>query len=116
MIGRWQELALGDQPSAQRDLDAVLGMLNAMIAAGVERSGTYELRAKVYALKGQGDDAMRDLSQAAKLGWRRAWWATHEPYLVRCSRGATFRRSFLRLKESNRSTARRIDTRKDAGT
>jgi transcriptional activator of cad operon len=110
------ELALGDQPSAQRDLDAVLGMLNAMIAAGVERSGTYELRAKVYALKGQGDDAMRDLSQAAKLGWRRAWWATHEPYLVSLQSRSDFQALISQVKESNDQLARRIDTRKDAGT
>jgi transcriptional activator of cad operon len=107
------ELALGDQLSAQRDLDAVLGMLNAMIAAGVERSGTYELRAKVYALKGQGDDAMRDLGQAAKLGWRRAWWATHEPYLVSLQSRSDFQALISRVKESNDQLARRIDTSKD---
>jgi TolB-like protein/DNA-binding winged helix-turn-helix (wHTH) protein/Tfp pilus assembly protein PilF len=75
-------LALGDRLSAHRELDSVLAMLNRMIAAGVERYGTYELRAKVYALEGKGDDAMRDLSKAAKLGWRNSWWATHEPYLA----------------------------------
>jgi TolB-like protein/DNA-binding winged helix-turn-helix (wHTH) protein/Flp pilus assembly protein TadD len=76
------DLALGDRGSAQRELTDVLTMLNKMIAAGVERSGTYELRAKVYALQGKGDDAMRDLTKAARLGWRHAWWATHEPYLA----------------------------------
>jgi TolB-like protein/DNA-binding winged helix-turn-helix (wHTH) protein/tetratricopeptide (TPR) repeat protein len=76
------DLALGDRLSAQRELESVLAMLNRMIAAGVERHGTYELRAKVYALEGRGEDAMRDLSKAAKLGWRRAWWATHEPYFA----------------------------------
>jgi TolB-like protein/DNA-binding winged helix-turn-helix (wHTH) protein/Tfp pilus assembly protein PilF len=74
------DLALGDRLSARRELGTVLEMLNRMIASGVERSGTYELRAKVYALQGNGDDAMRDLSKAVKLGWRHAWWATHEPY------------------------------------
>jgi TolB-like protein/DNA-binding winged helix-turn-helix (wHTH) protein/Tfp pilus assembly protein PilF len=74
------ELSLGDSPAAQAELNNVLAMLNGMIAAGVERNATYELRAKVYALKGQGDDAIRDLSKAVKLGWRSAWWATHEPY------------------------------------
>lgn len=103
------ELALGDQPSAQRDLDAVLGLLNAMIAAGVERSGTYELRAKVYALKGQGDDAMRDLSHAAKLGWRRVWWATHEPYLVSLQSRSDFQTLVANVKESNDQLTRRID-------
>jgi len=75
------DLALGDRPAAHRELESVLAMLNRMIAAGVERYGTYELRAKVYALEGKGDEAMRDLSKAAKLGWRNSWWAAHEPYL-----------------------------------
>lgn len=104
------ELALGDQLSAQRDLDAVLTLLNAMIAAGVERSGTYELRAKVYALKGQGDDAMRDLDLAAKLGWRRAWWATHEPYFVSLQPRSDFKTLMSRVRESNDQLTRRIDT------
>lgn len=76
------DLALGERPAAQQELNNVLTMLNRMIAAGVERHGTYELRAKVYALQGQGDNAMQDLSKAVKLGWRRAWWATHEPYFA----------------------------------
>jgi transcriptional activator of cad operon len=76
------DLALGDRPSAQSELNSVLAMLNRMISAGVERYGTYELRAKVYALEGQGDNAMQDLKKAVKLGWRRTWWATHEPYFA----------------------------------
>jgi transcriptional activator of cad operon len=74
------DLALGDRVSAEHELNIVLEALNKMIAAGVERNATFELRAKVYALENRGDDAMKDLSKAAKLGWRRAWWAMHEPY------------------------------------
>jgi TolB-like protein/DNA-binding winged helix-turn-helix (wHTH) protein len=74
------DLGLGDRVSAERELNVVLEALNKMIAAGVERYATFELRAKVYALENRGDDAMKDLSKAAKLGWRRAWWAMHEPY------------------------------------
>ena len=76
------DFALGDRSSAQRELSSVLAMLNGMIAAGVERHGTYELRAKAFALDGQSDNAMQDLKRAAKLGWRRAWWAMHEPYFA----------------------------------
>ena len=74
------DLGLGDRVSAERELNIVLEVLTKMIAAGVERHATFELRAKVYALENRGDDAMKDLSKAAKLGWRRAWWAMHEPY------------------------------------
>jgi transcriptional activator of cad operon len=76
------ELALGDRASAERELNTVLAMVNRMIAAGIERYPTYELRAKIFALKGQGDDAMRDLNTAVRLGWRRVWWASHEPYFA----------------------------------
>ncbi len=76
------QVQLGDSASAIRELTPVLAMVNKMIAAGVERYATYELRAKVYALEGKTDDAMRDMIQAVKLGWRRAWWAKNEPYLA----------------------------------
>ena len=95
------ELALGDQLSAQRELGTVLAMLDAMIGAGVERSGTYELRAKVYALKGQGDDAMRDLSKAAGLGWRRSWSASHEPYFASLQSRSDFRALITQVNQSN---------------
>lgn len=73
---------LGDRIAAERELNTVLTMLNGMLAAGVERYATFELRAKVYALQGRGDNAMSDLTKAAKLGWRKEWWATHEPYFA----------------------------------
>ena len=76
------QIQLGDRASAIQELEIVLAMVNSMIAAGVERYATYELRAKVYALEGKDDDAMRDLNRAVKLGWRRAWWAMNEPYLA----------------------------------
>lgn len=103
------EIALGDRLSAGRELDSVLAMLNAMIAAGVERSGTYELRAKVYALKDQAIDAMRDLSKAEKLGWRRAWWATHEPYFASLFPRSDFQALIIRVNQANDQLTRRID-------
>jgi transcriptional activator of cad operon len=76
------DLALGDRAAAAGELRAVLEMLDSMLEAGVERNATYELRAKVYAIRGEGDEAMRELHKAVRLGWRRAWWATHEPYFA----------------------------------
>jgi transcriptional activator of cad operon len=95
------ELALGNHSSAQRELNTVLEMVNRMIAAGVKRHATYELRAKVYALKGQGDDAMRDLDIAATLGWRRVWWAAHEPYFVSLRPRSDFQALMTRVSQSN---------------
>ena len=76
------DIKLGDTVSAERELNVVLATLDRMISAGVERNATFELRAKVHALENHGDDAMRDLGKAAKLGWRRAWWAMQEPYFA----------------------------------
>lgn len=95
------ELALGDRASAQRELNTMLAMLNEMIAAGVERNATYELRAKVYALQGQGGEAMRDLGTAVKLGWRRAWWAAHEPYFASLQPRSDFQALMAEVSQSN---------------
>jgi transcriptional activator of cad operon len=95
------ELAHGDRPSAQRELNSVLAMLDQMIAAGVERHATYELRAKVYALEGRGDDAMRDLGTAARLGWRRTWWAMHEPYFASLQPRTDFQALMAQVSRSN---------------
>ncbi len=95
------ELALGDRTSAQRELDKVLALLDGMIAAGVERNATYALRAKVYALQGRADDAMRDLGNAVKLGWRSAWWATHEPYLASLWGRSDFQALMAQVSRSN---------------
>ncbi len=95
------ELALGDRASAQHELDKVLELLNGMIAAGVERNATYALRARAYALQGRADDAMRDLGRAVKLGWRSAWWATHEPYLASLWSRADFQVLMAEVSRSN---------------
>jgi len=95
------ELALGDRPSAQRELNTVLAMVNRMMAAGVERHGTYELRAKIYALNGQGDDAMRDLERAATLGWRGSWWAVREPYFASLRDRSDFQALMNQVSRSN---------------
>jgi TolB-like protein/Tfp pilus assembly protein PilF len=95
------ELALGDRTAAQHDLDTVLAMLDRMIAAGVERYETYELRAKVYALEGRGDEAMRNLDKSVKLGWRRAWWAAHEPYFSSLRSRTDFQWLLANVRRSN---------------
>jgi tetratricopeptide (TPR) repeat protein len=95
------EISLGDRASAERELNSVLDMVNRMIDAGVERYATYELRAKVYALKGQSNDAMRDLGKAASLGWRRVWWAEHEPYFASLRPRGDFQELLARVSRSN---------------
>jgi transcriptional activator of cad operon len=103
------ELQIGDHRSAERDLETVLAMVNRMIADGVERHATYELRAKVYALKGQGDDAMRDLNKSAKLGWRRSWWAVHEPYFASLRQRSDFQALMAQVNLSNVQLIKKIE-------
>ena len=95
------ELDTGDRASALRELDLLQAMLDRMIAAGIERYGTYELRAKTQALRGRADDAMRDLERAAQLGWRRVWWAEHEPYLQSLRSRGDFRKLMTEVGRSN---------------
>jgi TolB-like protein/DNA-binding winged helix-turn-helix (wHTH) protein/Tfp pilus assembly protein PilF len=104
------DLALGDRPSADTELNTVLTMANKMIADGVQRPATYELRAKAYALKGQGNEAMRDLDAAVKLGWRRAWWAAHEPYFVSLRTRNDFQALLRAVGQSNEELIRRLRT------
>jgi TolB-like protein/DNA-binding winged helix-turn-helix (wHTH) protein/tetratricopeptide (TPR) repeat protein len=108
------DLTLGDRVTAQRELDPLLGMLNRMINAGVERHATYELRAKVYALLGKGDDSMRDLELAAKLGWRRAWWAEHEPYFASLRARQDFQSLIAKVNRSNAELIKKLTTNKRA--
>lgn len=102
------ELALGDRPAALKDLQMVLSTIDKMIAAGVERYATYELRAKVLALEGRGDEAMRDLGKAAQMGWRRSWWATHEPYFASLQARSDFRTLVAQVNRSNDQLVEKI--------
>ena len=105
------ELMLGERASADRDLNEVLEMLNKMIGDGVERNAAYELRARVYALKGQGDDAMKDLDKAVKHGWRRSWWASHEPYLARLRPRHDFQALMAAVDRSNDHLTENLNAR-----
>jgi transcriptional activator of cad operon len=102
------QIQLGDQASAMRELEPVLAMVDKMIAAGVERYATYELRAKIYALEGKGDDAMRDLNLAVKLGWRHAWWAMNEPYLASLRGRSDFQALIGQVYRSNHQLIERL--------
>jgi transcriptional activator of cad operon len=104
------ELTLGERAEAERELDIVLAMVNRMITAGVERYATYELRAEVYALKGQSDEAMRDLNKAAALGWRRVWWARHEPYFAALESRSDYQELLARVAASNEELIERVQS------
>jgi TolB-like protein/DNA-binding winged helix-turn-helix (wHTH) protein/Tfp pilus assembly protein PilF len=103
------DLTLGERESADKELSSVLEMLNKMIGDGVERNATYELRARVYALKGRDDDAMKELDKAAKHGWRRAWWASHEPYFASLRPRGDFQALLSEVDRSNNRLAEKLN-------
>jgi TolB-like protein/DNA-binding winged helix-turn-helix (wHTH) protein len=104
------EIMLGEHAAAKQDLDTVIAMLDNMIASGVERYATYELRAKAYALQGRGDDALRDLGKAVKLGWRRDWWAANEPYFASLHSRSDFQALLAQVSRSNDRLTETINT------
>jgi hypothetical protein len=95
------ELQMGENSAAAARLAGLTAMLDAMIGAGVERSATYALRAEAQAMQGRGDAAMQDLNKAAALGWRRAWWALHEPYFASLQSRPDFQQLMKTVNESN---------------
>jgi len=103
------ELALGERKSAQDRLETVQAMLNRMIGAGVERNAVYDLRARTLALLGKPDEAMRDLTRAAALGWRRVWWAQHEPYLASLRTRSDFQALMTQVSRSNERLIKKLD-------
>jgi TolB-like protein/DNA-binding winged helix-turn-helix (wHTH) protein/Tfp pilus assembly protein PilF len=92
----------GEQDSSARHLRQISAMLDQEIAAGTERFGIYELQAQVLALREDADGAMRALTRAADLGWRRSWWAQREPYFALLRARPDFRALIARVDESNR--------------
>jgi len=95
------ETQTGQKEAADRHLQEILTMLEQALDAGVQRFGIYSLKAQVLALRGDPDGAMRALTRAAELGWRRSWWADHEPYFARLRARADFRALLARVDTAN---------------
>jgi TolB-like protein/DNA-binding winged helix-turn-helix (wHTH) protein/Tfp pilus assembly protein PilF len=95
------ELQAGEKEAGDRHLGQISAMIGQELAAGVERFGVYELQAQVLALRGDADAAMRALTRAADLGWRRAWWAEREPYFAALRTRNDFRNLLARVNASN---------------
>jgi transcriptional activator of cad operon len=95
----WQS---GDHAAADKHLSEILTMLDRAVVAGEQRFGLYALKAQVLALRGEQDQAMQALTRAAELGWRRSWWADHEPYFAALRSRADFRALITRIDAINR--------------
>ena len=96
------ELQAGDRDAGLTHLQQLTDVLNQLLAAGQQRFQIYELQAEVSALRGDRDSAMQELTKAASLGWRRAWWAVHEPFFTQLRTRSDFRALIARVDASNR--------------
>ncbi len=95
------EIRTGDEAAAARGLDSISTTLDDLVRNGEKRFGVDEVRATVLANRGNGDAAMQALTRAAGLGWRRSWWAQHEPDLAALRARNDFRALVSRVDQSN---------------
>ncbi len=95
------ELLSGDVAAGQQHLREIDQMLDRISNAGEERWGVYSLQAKVLALSGRPDDAVKALNRAAELGWPYGWWAEREPYFASLRSRPDFRALIERVEGTN---------------
>lgn len=69
----------GDSARAAVLADQALKDIEKLQAAGVAWHGVEYLRASVLALQGRRAQSLSALQQAVNQGWRRTWWARHDP-------------------------------------
>jgi hypothetical protein len=69
----------GDSARAAVLADQALKDIERIKVAGVAWHGVDYLRASVLALQGERAASLASLRQAVDKGWRRTWWARHDP-------------------------------------
>jgi TolB-like protein/Flp pilus assembly protein TadD len=102
------EMHTGDAEVAGRRLGSITATLDELVRNGEKRFGVDEVRATVLALRGDHDGAMRSLTRAAELGWRRSWWAQREPDLSGIWTRNDFRALMSRIDQSNSELRARL--------
>jgi TolB-like protein/DNA-binding winged helix-turn-helix (wHTH) protein/Tfp pilus assembly protein PilF len=105
------KLRLGDHSSAVQRLDALLGRLERLRQAGVERYGLYTLRGEALALRGDLEGSMAALDRAAALGWRAATEAQHNPAFAALQSRNDFHLLLQRMQQQDLQMQRNIATR-----
>jgi hypothetical protein len=102
------EMHTGNPAAAARHLDSITATLEKLVRNGEKRFGVDEIRATVLALRGDHDGAVRSLTRAAELGWRRSWWAQHDPELSAIWTRNDFRALVSRVEQSNSQLRARL--------
>jgi tetratricopeptide (TPR) repeat protein len=102
------DMGIGNEASATRRLSSVSVTLDNLVRNGEKRFGVDEVRATILALHGDGDGAVRSLTRAAELGWRRSWSAQREPDLSAIWARPDFRALVARVDQSNSELRARV--------
>jgi TolB-like protein/DNA-binding winged helix-turn-helix (wHTH) protein/Tfp pilus assembly protein PilF len=102
------EMHTGNEAAAARRLGSIAATLDELVQNGEQGFGVHEVRATVLALRGDHDGAVRSLTRAAELGWRRSWWAQREPDLSAIWARNDFRALMSRLDQSNSQLRARL--------
>jgi transcriptional activator of cad operon len=102
------EMHTGNEAEAARRLGSISVTLDQLVRNGEKRFGVEEVRATVFALRGDPDGAVRSLTRAAELGWRRSWWAQREPDLAAIWTRNDFRALMARVDQSNSELRARL--------
>ncbi len=97
--------AAGDTAAEQRYIQTLAEFLDHLERNGHVLHGLHYLRANVLALQGRSEAAIRELQKAEELGWRRAWWARHDPALASLRRDPRFEEWLKSLQARSKSTS-----------
>jgi TolB-like protein/DNA-binding winged helix-turn-helix (wHTH) protein/tetratricopeptide (TPR) repeat protein len=103
--------AAGNIQGATHELDALAGLLDRLVNAGVQTRGLYELQAQLAAMRSQPDTAMAALRRAVELGWTDVWLAEHQPYFDSLRARADFRELLAAVSARNATTAASLKSR-----
>lgn len=89
----------GDRRNARAA--ALLRLLDELERNGYVNWGIHSLRADTLGLLGDSEGAMRALQQAVQAGWRSAWAAQRDPYLVDLFERSDFRALMQQVEQFN---------------
>jgi TolB-like protein/DNA-binding winged helix-turn-helix (wHTH) protein/tetratricopeptide (TPR) repeat protein len=98
----------GEVAAAEQQLAQLETLLARMLDAGVRTAGVYELKARLAAIRGRGDDAIVALKRAADLGWSNVWTAERDPALASVRDRESYRSLLAAVRAKNASTAAKL--------
>ena len=81
---------LGRDEEAEELLAECDSLLDALLSEGIANPEIHYTRAASHALRGRSAEALGALGEARDRGWRRTWWARHDPNVGRVANDPAF--------------------------